>query len=107
MTEVLMYFFFFQAEDGIRDIGVTGVQTCALPISTLHPVHAVGRVTLPRTGRKLRTGIPRPSRLGDLWRSRAHREREQAQGTLGTADHDTWGSETRANRVRHTSIGDR
>src|SRR3712207_7731862 len=26
--------FFFQAEDGIRDIGVTGVQTCALPIFT-------------------------------------------------------------------------
>src|SRR3712207_928960 len=32
---VLCYFFFFQAEDGIRDIGVTGVQTCALPISIL------------------------------------------------------------------------
>src|SRR5947209_16143574 len=29
------FFFFFQAEDGIRDIGVTGVQTCALPISSL------------------------------------------------------------------------
>src|SRR3712207_728873 len=28
-----MCVFFFQAEDGIRDIGVTGVQTCALPIS--------------------------------------------------------------------------
>src|SRR5947209_11652516 len=28
-----MMIFFFQAEDGIRDIGVTGVQTCALPIS--------------------------------------------------------------------------
>src|SRR3712207_4804645 len=28
----LCFFFFFQAEDGIRDIGVTGVQTCALPI---------------------------------------------------------------------------
>src|SRR3712207_7638043 len=27
-----IFFFFFQAEDGIRDIGVTGVQTCALPI---------------------------------------------------------------------------
>src|SRR5207248_8605840 len=27
-------FFFFQAEDGIRDRTVTGVQTCALPIST-------------------------------------------------------------------------
>src|SRR5260370_40484904 len=28
-----MCFFFFQAEDGIRDSSVTGVQTCALPIS--------------------------------------------------------------------------
>src|SRR3712207_9492071 len=32
---MLKMFFFFQAEDGIRDIGVTGVQTCALPISVL------------------------------------------------------------------------
>src|SRR5688572_31719266 len=32
------FFFFFQAEDGIRDLTVTGVQTCALPIS--HPCHA-------------------------------------------------------------------
>src|SRR6266536_5606995 len=30
----LVFFFFFQAEDGIRDPLVTGVQTCALPIST-------------------------------------------------------------------------
>src|SRR3712207_2734280 len=29
---VIEFNFFFQAEDGIRDIGVTGVQTCALPI---------------------------------------------------------------------------
>src|SRR2546430_7105829 len=29
------FFFFFQAEDGIRDLTVTGVQTCALPISGL------------------------------------------------------------------------
>ena len=29
----LFYFFFFQAEDGIRDRDVTGVQTCALPTS--------------------------------------------------------------------------
>src|SRR3712207_9364325 len=32
---MLLRFFFFQAEDGIRDIGVTGVQTCALPIYQL------------------------------------------------------------------------
>src|SRR2546427_4632304 len=29
----VLVFFFFQAEDGIRDLTVTGVQTCALPIS--------------------------------------------------------------------------
>src|SRR5215213_11049556 len=29
----MVIFFFFQAEDGIRDWSVTGVQTCALPIS--------------------------------------------------------------------------
>src|SRR5256884_110503 len=28
----IIFFFFFQAEDGIRDVAVTGVQTCALPI---------------------------------------------------------------------------
>src|SRR5256884_7946189 len=30
-----VFFFFFQAEDGIRDVAVTGVQTCALPISSI------------------------------------------------------------------------
>ena len=29
---LFLFFFFFQAEDGIRDTSVTGVQTCALPI---------------------------------------------------------------------------
>src|SRR5690606_40460837 len=32
--------FFFQAEDGIRDFHVTGVQTCALPISVCSPSRA-------------------------------------------------------------------
>src|SRR3712207_1883065 len=37
------FFFFFQAEDGIRDIGVTGVQTCALPIFfTASPANTCG-----------------------------------------------------------------
>src|SRR5256886_8662517 len=34
-----MAYFFFQAEDGIRDLTVTGVQTCALPISIRHTAH--------------------------------------------------------------------
>src|SRR3712207_8405537 len=39
-----MLCFFFQAEDGIRDIGVTGVQTCALPIySRRCCIHAEAR----------------------------------------------------------------
>src|SRR3712207_8246798 len=36
-------FFFYQAVDGIRDIGVTGVQTCALPISLRRTVEARDR----------------------------------------------------------------
>src|SRR2546429_4930979 len=31
-SRLISSFFFFQAEDGIRDVAVTGVQTCALPI---------------------------------------------------------------------------
>src|SRR2546422_7417948 len=44
-----MFFFFFQAEDGIRDVAVTGVQTCALPICidvkptiSDHPTRRIG-----------------------------------------------------------------
>src|SRR3712207_7254537 len=38
-------FFFFQAEDGIRDIGVTGVQTCALPICEAQDAEATYTAT--------------------------------------------------------------
>src|SRR5258708_29913220 len=37
------YFFFFQAEDGIRDDLVTGVQTCALPILSEIPAVRIGQ----------------------------------------------------------------
>src|SRR5690606_40602725 len=46
---ILLCFFFFQAEDGIRDFHVTGVQTCALPIWNC-----------PATGPPL-PGSPRPA----------------------------------------------
>src|SRR3989449_5632601 len=42
----IMFFFFFQAEDGIRDVAVTGVQTCALPIFA----GKAGSFVLQRTG---------------------------------------------------------
>src|SRR5256886_8007152 len=43
-------FFFFQAEDGIRDLTVTGVQTCALPISTKSNGASGCCATRPRAG---------------------------------------------------------
>src|SRR2546430_2195074 len=42
-----MYFFFFQAEDGIRDLTVTGVQTCALPISMCAGIAALRQLAKP------------------------------------------------------------
>src|SRR5947209_19709050 len=73
-------FFFFQAEDGIRDIGVTGVQTCALPISARRRKRrrAVGRPGsgpsrhAPGRSRPLPTGS-RPRVLDDRTRSEERR----------------------------------
>src|SRR2546427_7808175 len=39
---VSCFFFFFQAEDGIRDLTVTGVQTCALPICLVRRISRRG-----------------------------------------------------------------
>src|SRR5256885_8361188 len=57
---VSAFFFFFQAEDGIRDYKVTGVQTCALPIYVQPPLRdperASGLMSVVReTGRAIRT----------------------------------------------------
>src|SRR5256885_8233008 len=49
---VLRSFFFFQAEDGIRDYKVTGVQTCALPISAKAWSEATSSMTRPDSFRK-------------------------------------------------------
>src|SRR2546422_7096485 len=57
-------FFFFQAEDGIRDVAVTGVQTCALPISEAPArQQARGHVELPPRADR---GPLRPEPLGAL-----------------------------------------
>src|SRR2546430_13418472 len=41
LNQISCVFFFFQAEDGIRDLTVTGVQTCALPIYAVSAVDGV------------------------------------------------------------------
>src|SRR2546430_2644834 len=70
----LVVLFFFQAEDGIRDLTVTGVQTCALPIS-------LSTLAFPLAGR-------RRARLARLERARiagglACRRRGALQGRAG------------------------
>src|SRR5947207_8973236 len=56
-----VFFFFFQAEDGIRDHCVTGVQTCALPISLHAQHHHDGEDRTPRSesAGRIRGGLPR------------------------------------------------
>src|SRR5207249_4835315 len=51
---IFFFFFFFQAEDGIRDRNVTGVQTCALPISscTSAPSRRSAAATGPATAKR-------------------------------------------------------
>src|SRR5437773_2828733 len=47
MSYRVSFFFFFQAEDGIRDRDVTGVQTCALPIYRPAPTRGLMRCARP------------------------------------------------------------
>src|SRR5438046_2493326 len=56
---VLVFFFFFQAEDGIRDWSVTGVQTCALPISERSSPE-IPRLTTPSSRTSKAQDRPRP-----------------------------------------------
>src|SRR5437762_10641883 len=80
-----LFFFFFQAEDGIRDTSVTGVQTCALPIckgsieiTVLFPAGSSADVT----ARLLAEGIAKQlaadvivvNRPGEIGRARVGKE---------------------------------
>src|SRR2546427_8424232 len=51
-------FFFFQAEDGIRDLTVTGVQTCALPICDCDTLASSNRPSCRCSAREKRLGRP-------------------------------------------------
>src|SRR5438046_6484115 len=54
---ILLIFFFFQAEDGIRDWSVTGVQTCALPISPASLTKLVTALVVLDTNPKLSKAV--------------------------------------------------
>src|SRR5947207_15131247 len=88
-----MYFFvfFFQAEDGIRDHCVTGVQTCALPISTVMPSrpslpslrHRSGGNWLVRSISAARGAISFPAKSCTVSRSRSEERRVGKSVDLG------------------------
>src|SRR2546430_8914163 len=81
--------FFFQAEDGIRDLTVTGVQTCALPIS--FDLAGVNRPRLDQLAQPVRQlNLAGPIALGgrerrkNIWRQRSeeHTSELQSQSNL-------------------------
>src|SRR5690606_40754088 len=82
------YRFFFQAEDGIRDFHVTGVQTCALPISHPRiPERAIDGASAWRSS--LEKGICKRYRLqrfgDDVWGRRSEERRVGKEGSCGVA----------------------
>src|SRR3989454_5267581 len=77
----MLFFFFFQAEDGIRDYKVTGVQTCALPI--LSPAGASINAAFP-PGLGLELSLPR--QLSSAW-TRTRGPPVGAPATSGLDDH--------------------
>src|SRR2546430_16080403 len=73
--ERLMEYFFFQAEDGIRDLTVTGVQTCALPISLSQPTCNIQILNYKISGTKkvVQKGVCRKKALYVIVRSEERR----------------------------------
>src|SRR2546429_2718250 len=93
----VVLFFFFQAEDGIRDVAVTGVQTCALPICLL------GRGD--REGGSAGARGTRPARRG--WTSRARVRRVGRRTAFPQGGGAVSRREAEAGRGRAAGITDR
>src|SRR5260370_10707456 len=92
--EVEYRVFFFQAEDGIRDSSVTGVQTCALPISMRERGSTSERVA---------PGDHAPGQPA-FWRSRPARSLTSA-GALGNW-RASWSKALQASRFRPLPVSD-
>src|SRR5437773_4354949 len=102
------FFFFFQAEDGIRDRDVTGVQTCALPISP------IGRSCSCSSAAPARAGpdeAPPPRRRRRRWRPRGaqlaprHRaEPPPGRGSSSPRRAARWRSDRKSTRLNSSHI---
>src|SRR6266404_8066083 len=87
---VMLFFFFFQAEDGIRDKLVTGVQTCALPISCGEEFRHIQR-------------SPRKTRRGEVNREATRPGCHPASRKEGTNEKHIQSSGTRPRAIRNRS----
>src|SRR4051794_41931418 len=100
----MVVFFFFQAEDGIRDGRVTGVQTCALPIFAHYKCadHSgarslTGAAEVDRRDSRVRLGADcrdrgsEERRVGEEWRSRGGRGRLKKKKGEGRGEAWVWG----------------
>src|SRR5258707_8554189 len=100
------HLFFFQAEEGIRDIGVTGVQTCALPISQAPRLSAVGALAryVSRTETKnfqpvnITFALLEPLANDERRRARRKRDRHELQVNLALKEWDAWLQENQQQR---------
>src|SRR5947208_13628871 len=100
MYHVLACFFFFQAEDGIRDDLVTGVQTCALPISFLglselrRTPRRRGQPASAKRSRPRRASRSEERRVGKECRSRGwpyHSKQKESGRDGGAGPNGVWG----------------
>src|SRR2546429_9464131 len=98
-------FFFFQAEDGIRDVAVTGVQTCALPIYRIAAAGLSAQVQAAACAVQdlpAGTGFDAATLIGVLHRSEERRVGKEGR-SRGSPDHlkkkkeSKWDSECECN----------
>src|SRR5690606_40839142 len=93
-----IFFFFFQAEDGIRDFHVTGVQTCALPILPISRMRLRSRYSASSTASTVAAG----------WRARTDRNTEAGsvecsatrseERRVGKESRSRWGADQQENK---------
>src|SRR5438046_10519192 len=102
----MLSFYFFQAEDGIQDWSVTGVQTCALPICALAVREAAAGELLPggrgeRRSRQVdRQPARRRARAGDrVFHGDSPRRSEERR--VGKKGRSGWTSESRKEQTLH------
>src|SRR5262249_59528727 len=91
-TLSLLLFFFFQAEDGIRDWSVTGVQTCALPICNINTVSLLKTSGFPAYDDKIQNTIRRD------WRYRPYLVNGKATPVCTRSEERRVGKEWRSRR---------